>query len=132
MSRTLQSLVGSLLATALLTACNGEIVAPARDLSPRLSGQAAGDGATGGSATGGGGATKPPCTNAISDVGTATEVLSGNIFSATYSLTSCQSKKHVSLQVFDLATALSVFAVPDVSTNTVRGLDLISWKPDSP
>jgi hypothetical protein len=120
MSRTIQSLVGSLLATALLTACNGEIAAPARDLSPHFSGHAAGGGATGGTATGGGGgATKPACINAISVVGTATEALSGNIFSATYSLASCQSKTHVSLQVFDLATGLSVFAVPDVATNTV-------------
>jgi hypothetical protein len=119
MSRIMQSLVASLLATAVLSACNSDIVAPARDPSPSLSGQAAGGGATGGVATGGGGATKPSCTNAISVVGTATEALSGNIFSATYSLKSCQSKTHVSLQVFDLATGLSVFAVPDVATNTV-------------
>jgi hypothetical protein len=119
MSRTMQCLVGSLLATALLTACSGDIASPTRDLSPRFSGQAAGGGATGGTATGGGGATKPPCTNAVSVVGTATEALSGNAFSATYSLTSCQSKTHVSLEVIDLTTGAMVFVAPDVAGTTV-------------
>jgi hypothetical protein len=72
--------------------------------------------ATGGS--GGGGGTKVNCVNTLSVTGTATQALSGNSFTATYVLTSCQSKTKVSLTAVDIATGATVYSSPDLLATT--------------
>jgi hypothetical protein len=75
-------------------------------------------GGGGGGATGGGGGNKAACTNAVSVSATATESLVGNNFSATYALTSCQSKTHVALTVTDVSNGALVWSVPDLIGTT--------------
>jgi hypothetical protein len=83
------------------------------------SGGSGGGGTTGGggSATGGGGGgggTKAACTNTLSLTAAATESLSGNQFSATYNLVSCQPRTHVAMTATDLSTGAVVWSSPDV------------------
>jgi hypothetical protein len=73
--------------------------------------------ATGGGTTGGGG-TKPACVTALSVTGTATEALSGNSFTSSYVLNSCQSKTKVSLTAVDISTGLTVYLSPDLLATT--------------
>ena len=76
-----------------------------------------GGGATGGSATAGntgGGGTKTTCTNALTVSATAAEALTGNAFTASYVLTSCQSKTHVGITVTDLSNNAVVYSSPDL------------------
>jgi hypothetical protein len=71
----------------------------------------------GGTSTGGGG-TKPACTTTLSLVATATQALSGNSFSATYTLGSCQSKTKVALTATDVASGQTVYSSPDLLGTT--------------
>ena len=78
-----------------------------------------GGGGTGGAATGGGGGgAKPPCTTALSVAATASQALTGNSFSATYTLVSCQSRTKVSLTATDIATGGIVYQSPDLIGTT--------------
>lgn len=79
---------------------------------------ASGGSGGGGSGGTGGGGTKPPCTTALSVAGAATEALTGNAFSATYTLVSCQSKTKVGLAVTDLSNGALVYSVPDLIGTT--------------
>jgi hypothetical protein len=121
MNRTVQLLAGSFVAATLLTGCRGDITAPTSGSTPRFSGgSSVGGSAGGGSVTGGGGggAPKPVCTNTLSVTATAAEALTGNSFSALYTLASCQSRTHVSLTATDLSTGAVVWSTPDVIGTT--------------
>jgi hypothetical protein len=72
----------------------------------------------GGAATGGGGGVKAACVTALTVTGTATQALSGNSFSASYVLNSCQSKTKVSLTAVDISTGLTVYLSPDLLATT--------------
>jgi hypothetical protein len=104
MIRTLRLVVGGLTAATLLAACSSDILSPTPTAGARFSGGSAGGGTGGGSGT-----TKTGCTNALSVSGSATESLRGNSFSATYVLTSCQSKTRVSMSATDLTTGFVVW-----------------------
>lgn len=85
-------------------------------------GNAAASGGSGGGSGGGGGGgggTKTGCTNSVAVTATASESLSGNSFSATPILNSCQGKTKVSLTATDLSNGQLVMSVPDVSTASV-------------
>ena len=106
----------SLASALLLSACGGsDVVSPA--LKPAVvqaSGGSTSGGVTGGSTASGGG--KTSCTNTLSVAGTATEALTGNAFSATYTLVSCQSRTRVWMTATDLATGAVVWqSVPDLA-----------------
>lgn len=105
MLRTLRLVVGGLAAAGLLTACASDIASPIAPQGARFSGNTGG----GGSAGAGGGSTKTSCTNTLAVSAAATEALSGNAFSATYVLNSCQSKTRVSMTATDLATGQVVW-----------------------
>ena len=107
----LRYLLGGITAAALFTACGDRTQSPTGVAAPLLS-----TGSTGGGGGGGGGGTKAPCTNTLTVSGSATEALSGNAFSATYVLASCQSKTRVSMTATDLTTGAVVWAsVPDLA-----------------
>jgi hypothetical protein len=72
-------------------------------------------GGSGGGGTGGGGGTKVSCTNALTVSATVTQAFTGNSFSASYVLTSCQSKTHVSITATDLSTGAIVYSSPDLA-----------------
>ncbi len=80
--------------------------------------------ATGGAVGGtGGGGTKIACITTLSVAATAAEALSGNSFSATFTLSSCQSRTKVGLTAIDIATGLVVYTSPDlIGTTAVWGL----------
>ncbi len=120
MLRNFRLLVGSLAVAGLLSACSQDAVSPNGALTPRLSGgsgggggSTSGGGSTGGGSTGGGstggGGGKTSCTNTLSVSAAATEALTGNSFSATYVLNSCQSKTRVSMRATDLSTGAVVW-----------------------
>lgn len=62
---------------------------------------------------------KTGCTNVVTVTGTATESLAGNSFSATWGLTSCQSKTKVDISATDLSTGRTVYLLQDTTTPTV-------------
>ncbi len=122
MRAPLRYLLGSMTAAALLSACSDGHRSPTGVDAPLLATGSTGGGGSstgGGSATGGGGSGgggKVACTNTLSVAGSATESLSGNSFSATYVLVSCQSKARVSMTATDLTTGAVVWAsVPDLA-----------------
>jgi hypothetical protein len=120
---------GGLVAAMLLAACSGDAVS-GPDAVARLSGGSStgggGGGGGGGSTSTGGGSTSTgggggggggkTCTNTLSINATGTESLAGNSFSATYVVTSCFSKKQVSMKATDMATGFVVWqSVPDLA-----------------
>ena len=106
----------SLASALLLSACGGsDVVSPAlKPATPQASGGSASGGVTAGTPASGGG--KTSCTNTLSVAGTATEALTGNAFSATYTLVSCQSRTRVWMTATDLATGAVVWqSLPDLA-----------------
>lgn len=140
MSHTIRCVIGGLAAASLFAGCSSDISSPTRVLTPRFSGGSTGGGGTTGGGSGGGGATggggtKAACTNTLSVAATATEALAGNAFSATYTLTACQSKTRVSMTATDLSSGAMVWvSVPDLAgTIALWGLpyNLTSYRVDA-
>ena len=100
-----------------LTAAMALAIAPTA-LASGGSGGGGGGTSTGGGSGGGGGGVKPACTTALGLTASASQALTGNSFSATYTLTSCQSKTKVSLSATDIATGRVVYTSPDLLGTT--------------
>jgi hypothetical protein len=75
-------------------------------------------GSGGGGTSGGGGGTKPACTTTLALTATATQALTSNSFSATYTLGSCQSKTKVALTATDIGTGQAVYSSADLLGTT--------------
>ncbi len=118
MSRSIRLVVGGVIAVGFLSACSHDAASPDSLTAPRFSGgsNSGGGGSAGGGSAGGGGGGKAACTPSLSVIGSATEALSGNAFSATYVFNSCQSKNRVNMTATDLATGQVVWqSVPDLA-----------------
>ena len=104
MNRIARTLLGGVATATLFAACSSSDIAS--PTAARLSG---------GSNAGGSGG-KVSCTNTLTLSAAATEALTGNAFSASYVLVSCQSKNRVSMTATDLSTGQVVWqSVPDLA-----------------
>lgn len=109
---TVRCFLGGLAAAAVLTACNSEPVAPLTSPNPKV--VAAASTASGGGGGGGGSVVKPLCTNTLDVSASVAQALTGNAFTASTVLNSCQSKTHVSVTATDMTTGALVYSSGDL------------------